>query len=146
MDNPLETELYRAAARTFEELGYMLPMPDEEPGERQVDVVASVAFHGPRHGRVLVGCPGGLLPALAANMTGEDEVASGVQQLDALMEVTNVICGNFLPAVAGSSHVFRMQAPEVFEAALLPGLGPPRVRTTVVLDEGWAEVMLFIDG
>lgn len=147
MNSNLEKELYRAAARTFEDLSFMLPMPqdDDQQQEASFDIVASVAFDGPISGGLMVGVPRDLLPVLAANMLGEDAAVSEVQQLDALAEVANVTCGNLLPAIAGDAAVFDFEAPQVFESTLLAKSRPPTAQVSVVLDEGWAKLMLFID-
>ena len=149
MTSALERELYRAAALTFEELGFMLPLPDNGDGTREspgVEIVASVGFRGPFSGRVMVGAARDFLPALAANMLGEAEVESEVQQLDALAEVANVICGNLLPAIAGTEAVFDFEAPQVFEKVLLDAGDTATAQVDITLDEGAARVSLTVDG
>lgn len=147
MTSALSRELYRAAALTFEQLSFMLPMPDD--GEKHtppaVEIVAAVRFRGPFSGRLLVGAPRAFLPPLAANMLGEDDVESEVQQLDALAEVANVICGNLLPALAGVEAVFDFEAPQVFESALLAADERPTAQVVITLDEGAARVDLHVD-
>ena len=147
MTSALNKELYRAAALTFEQLSFMLPMPDDTEGEAPpaVEIVAAVSFQGPFSGRLLVGAPRALLPALAANMLGEDEVQNEVQQLDALAEVANVICGNLLPALAGVEAVFDFEAPQVFESVLLTADERPTAEIVIILDEGAAQVALHVD-
>jgi CheY-specific phosphatase CheX len=41
----------------------------------------------------------------------ESEEISPDQQKDALKEATNVVCGNFLPEIAGPEAVFHIDAP-----------------------------------
>lgn len=148
MNEALTRELYRAAALTFEQLSFMLPVPDDGEGDGPpaVEIIAAVSFRGPFSGRVLVGAPRAFLPALAANMLGEDEVRSEVQQLDALAEVANVICGNLLPALVGVEAVFDFEAPQVFESALLSTDERPTAEIVITLDEGAARVALHVDG
>jgi hypothetical protein len=52
----------------------------------------------------------GLVPPLARTI-----------QVDALGEVTNVICGNVLPALAGRDAVFDLGAPRPLDAHAAPG-------------------------
>jgi len=74
MSNKAEKELCKAALLTFEDLGFMFPEPELEeeilPAEPEASV--SVEFWGPFNGRLVVTVCGGLLPALAANMLGEE--------------------------------------------------------------------------
>jgi CheY-specific phosphatase CheX len=150
MTTTLDESLYQATVLTLEQLSYLLPMPAEESdGPREpAAVVASVEFHGPISGRLELVASQRLLEALAANMLGEDEGVSEVQRLDALMEAANVVCGNLLPALGGHEAVFQMRAPQIREAASAAGgSGPePAGRALVDLDEGWAEVRVFVEG
>jgi hypothetical protein len=149
----LDETLYQATADTLEQLCYLLPMPAEDLAAEAAEtrepatVMASVEFHGPRSGRLELVASQQLLLALAANMLGEDEGVSEGQRLDALMEAANVVCGNLLPRIGGREAVFRMRAPSAWA---LDGAGgaeatPPAGRALVTLDEGWAEVRLFVD-
>ena len=78
MSKRLETELYKAATLTFEEMGFLLPTPEigEQQLNAQVEATVSVEFKGPFSGKLLVRVCGGLLPILAANMLGEEDVPS----------------------------------------------------------------------
>ena len=142
MSNKLETELYRAAVLTFEELGFLLPTPeiDEQQLNAQVEAAVSVEFEGPFSGKLLVKVCGGLLPTIAANMLGEENTPSENQQYDALGEIANVICGNMLPCIAGSHEVFHVNPPEMAEFTDLP----PVAEVQVGLGQGRADLLLFI--
>jgi hypothetical protein len=136
----LEAALYAAAMLTFEQLGFMFAISEQEvrawdgdapardtadapdvpeppDATDSVEAVAGVPFWGPVSGRLEVVAAGGLLPALAANMLGEDAPPSRETQRDALGEVANVICGNALPAIAGAAAVFRLGPPQVIDGA-----------------------------
>ncbi|MBM4278952.1 MAG: chemotaxis protein CheX [Deltaproteobacteria bacterium] len=142
MSKKLETELYKAATLTFEELGFLLPTPevDEQQLNAQVEAAVSVDFEGPFSGRLLVRVCGGLLPTLTANMLGEENVPSKSLQYDALGEIANVICGNMLPGMAGSKDVFHVSPPMMAESMDLP----PVAEVQVGLGLGRADLLLFI--
>src|SRR5438552_4102362 len=102
----LSATLFHAAAATFEDLAFQLPMPDG--GSRQPDrqVVAIVDFRGPFAGRLELGLSESMLPTVAANMLGQIDPPPIAEQHDALGELANVICGNLLPEIAGTGPVF----------------------------------------
>ena len=119
--------------------------PDDDCSEAQAE--ASVSFRGPFNGRLAVLACDELLSAIVANMLGEDETATERQQLDALGEIANVVCGNVLPAIAGTEPVFRIGAPEATRATSVaePDADAPAAAAHVVLDEGWADLRLYVD-
>ncbi len=142
MGKKLETELYRAATLTFEELSFLLPTPeiDEEQLNAPVEAAVSVDFEGPFSGRLLVKVCGGLLPAITANMLGEEETPSRTQQYDALGEIANVICGHMLPGIAGSKDIFHVSPPRMAESTD----SPPMAEVQVGLGAGRADLLLFV--
>src|SRR5947209_6536696 len=108
----LERAVYHAAALTFEELAFALPMPEAgAPSTDDLGTRARVAFRGPFTGQVVVAVADAMLPSLAANMLGQDAPPPRWEQEDALGELANVVCGNVLPAVAGRERVFLLDAP-----------------------------------
>ncbi len=142
MGKKLETELYRAATLTFEELSFLLPTPeiDEEQLNAPVEAAVSVDFEGPFSGRLLVKVCGGLLPVITANMLGEEKVPSRSQQYDALGEIANVICGHMLPGIAGSKDIFHVSPPKMVESTD----SPPMAEVQVGLGAGRADLLLFV--
>jgi hypothetical protein len=147
MTTTLDESLYQAAVETLEQLSYLLAMPPGDGGDPRdpAAAVASVEFHGPLSGRLELVASQPLLEALAANMLGEDEGLCDLQRLDALMEAANVVCGNLLPQIGGREAVFHMVAPQVRDPQ--DGAVPaPEGRAVVDLDEGWAEVRLYLTG
>lgn len=149
MSSKLERTLYRAAALTFEELAFMMVLPETEEPQPwpAADAAASVEFGGPFGGRLVVRVTEELLPTIAANMLGEDEVPSAQQQHDALGEIANVICGNVLPGIAGSSAVFHIGAPCTGETAHVSAEGAgssPAAQVHVAFEQGEAHLSLFI--
>ena len=142
MSKKLETKLYKAATLTFEELGFLLPTPeiDEQQLNAQFEAAVSVNFEGPFSGKLLVRVCGGLLPIIATNMLGEEDVPSKNLQYDALGEIANVICGNMLPEIAGSNHIFHVSAPEIADDIDLT----PMAEVQVGLGIGRADLHLFV--
>ena len=142
MSNKLETELYKAATLTFEELGFLLPTPEinEQQLNAQAEAAVSVDFEGPFSGKLLLRVYGGLLPIIAANMLGQEDAPSETLQRDALGEIVNVICGNMLPGIAGSKDVFHVSSPRAAESTDLP----PVAEVQVGLGLGRADLLLFV--
>jgi chemotaxis protein CheY-P-specific phosphatase CheC len=142
MSKKLEMELYKAATLTFEELGFLLPTPeiDEQQLNARVEAAVCVDFEGPFSGKLLLRVCGGLLPIIATNMLGEENVPSKSLQFDALGEIANVICGNMLPEIAGSDHIFHVSAPEIVDDIDLP----PVAEVQVGLGIGRADLLLFV--
>jgi CheY-specific phosphatase CheX len=111
----LEQELYRAAILTFEELSFMLPADTLNERQRAAtpSARASISFAGPFVGNLVVTAHGDLLPRISANMLGQDKPPALSEQLDALREISNVVCGNLLPSLAGSDAIFDISPPAV---------------------------------
>ena len=140
--------LLRAATSTFESLALLVAEPalagDASPAPMLHAV--SVGFRGPARGRLVLRVSDDVRAALAANMLGVADPAPALQ-VDALGEVANVICGNLLPALAGSAAVFRLAAPMPLPAdgALHPADGERRAETVAVaVEAGRAELVLFL--
>lgn len=145
MNHSMETALYQAAALTFEELGFLFPNKELEPGQQTatVDGTVSVDFQGPFNGSLILRVCGAILPTIAANMLGEDDVPSVALQQDVLGELGNVICGNALPLMAGREVVFRLSPPCLMPIA--PSLDNATAHTQIGLEEGRADVFLFVE-
>ncbi len=111
----LQSLLFSTAILTFEELGFLLP--DEEVNDQQsnadLKACSRIHFTGASEGWLSIRLYGGFLAELTANMLGEEEEPSEQDQADALGELSNVVCGNLLPAVAGAEAVYDLGAPEV---------------------------------
>lgn len=147
MNQNMEKALFQAAALTFEELGFLFPNSELE-GEQKTastDAMVGVEFSGPFEGKLLVRVCGNLLPTLALNMLGEDVPPPIALQHDALGEIANVICGNALPLIAGKTEVFRLKSPQLIPHDV--GIHTsPTAAVELGLDQGRAEVMIFING
>ncbi len=142
MTRKLQSELYWAATLTFSEMGFLLPTLeiDEEQRNAKVEASVSVEFDGPFSGKLLMRVCGGLLPVLAANMLGEEDVPPKSLQYDALGEIANVICGNVLPRIAGMKDFFHVSAPKMVD----DNDKAPAAEVQVGLGEGRADLLLFI--
>ena len=132
--------LHNAAVTAFEELAFVFPMPELEPPELGARTAAVVDFEGHRAGRLVLTVSDELLPVIAANMLGDAE-PTREEQLDALKEVANVICGNVLPSLDGPRAIFRLHAPRLAADA---DTGTPIAQADVLLSEGSASVRLFL--
>lgn len=105
-----QAPLRAAVISTFEELGFLFPTPvtDLPPATGRL---ATVRFHGAVTGRMELCVSDSLLPVLAANMLGIAESPVQLLQDDALRELSNVVCGNVMPAVAGVEAIVHLDAP-----------------------------------
>lgn len=157
-----QAPLRAAVISTFEELGFLFPTPvaDLPPAAGRL---ATVRFHGAVTGRMELCVSDSLLPVLAANMLGISESPVQVLQDDALRELSNVVCGNVMPAVAGVEAVVHLDAPVLTPgwvtcaAAESPGASVPGTAATATatapyvvtrnvfrFDEGCAVVTLVL--
>lgn len=147
MSIPVETALFQTAVRTFEDLAFMFPEPEADGCmESKANAGVSVAFRGPISGRLELRVSQSVLPALAANMLGDDEISSSSQQLDALGEIANVVCGNVLPAITNATEIFHLDSPRAIAAAeLTDGEAGTAASVLLRLDDGWAALQLVLN-
>lgn len=142
----IENILLNAATNAFEQLCFMFSSPDDEDMEKKRAWVSSIVnYSGPFSGKLIVRAHKGLLNVIASNMLGED-AATTKQQMDALGEISNVICGSVLPQIAGVAEVFNLEAPKILENSepVSPQNGEKMVSVSMTLDEGQVELQLFI--
>jgi CheY-specific phosphatase CheX len=149
MNNSAEKTLYRKAALIFEELGFLMPRPDNGADiETCNGSTAIVFFRGPFSGYLQVSLNSDLLVQLAANMLGDENSSIQEYERDSLREIANVICGNALPAIFGFEPIFHLDAPQIFEASsgpVLDGNFKNVAKTHILFDSGYAEVSLYAD-
>ncbi len=144
--------VWEVTAGTLESLAMMFLVPEEDSpmAHDNCNAYATVGFEGPVRGALVVGVSEGLMPELAANMLGVDaDSATELQQVDALKELANVICGNLLPEAFGSQLVFHVSPPEtvpnekisqIYEGASPAGLA------RLCSDAGVIEVEFLVSG
>ncbi|MEZ5427210.1 MAG: chemotaxis protein CheX [Pyrinomonadaceae bacterium] len=142
----MEQALYQATILTFEELGFMFPMPDDEISglDPKTSSAISIDFDGEFEGQMVLQVESQMLPTIAENMLGEETALDEEIQRDALGEIANVICGNALPMIAGKKAVFKLRAPEFVEE--FKKTAEPKAAARFSLDEGRAEVLLYVKG
>jgi len=139
------TALRRAALRTFEELGYLLPTEAISDAQRTAALEAelSVPFSGPVKGVLSVRLYGSNARPLAANMIGSEGEMPDDLVADALGELANVITGNALPEIYGRGGFFRLGRPCVILGG--QALPPEEDCVEVGLEAGRAELSLSED-
>lgn len=140
MSSSWRTPLHQAAAATFEELALLVPIDVLDDEQRAAPLAPGMAvdFEGPFRGTLEIHVTENVLPGIAENMLGAFEAPTAEEQRDALGEMCNVITGNVLPLLAGSTAVFRLHPPR-------PVAAPPagaQAEVAFGLDGGRAEVFL----
>lgn len=143
----LQTDLFKAGLRVFEDLGFLLPSAEinEEQAQAQTQVAVTVEFSGPVGGMILLTLGGPILPILTANMLGDELPTTEAQEIDALKEVCNVICGNLLPNLINEDAVFDIHPPQVRSVKNLESfLQMPSIHQAIGLEEGRADIRLFL--
>jgi CheY-specific phosphatase CheX len=149
MNNTWKTALLQAAVLTFEELCFLFPETalTEEQQHAPADAAVCIRFQGPFHGALQVQLCGQVLPTVAANMLGEEAAPTPSQQLDALSEIANIICGNLLPHIAGAHEIFQLDTPQVVDTADTPASPPMACVTNVQLglEQGRVELGLWVE-
>ena len=110
------TQLSNTIDKAFSELAFMIPDETETKSiyETQWEYICKVDFTGPFQGQLIAGIDAKLVEPLVENMIGVEPgeaLPEGVCQLDAFKELINVVCGNFLPLIAGDQVVFDISAP-----------------------------------
>jgi hypothetical protein len=139
-------QLAEVATRTLEELCFLCPMPllSDEQREATVDASMSVRFEGPLTGRLVVSFCGGMLEFLACNMLGDAE-GDAHMQLDALAELTNVVCGNLLPIIGGIEADFSLFAPQPLVVLTNVKPAPVAMIQFGLEQTGRADIRLYLD-
>jgi CheY-specific phosphatase CheX len=142
----MEQVLYQATILTFEELGFMFPVPDMDVLrlDPKTSSAITIDFQGDFDGRLVLQVESSMMPTIAENMLGEEEPLDEEMQRDALGEIANVICGNALSMIAGKKAVFRLGAPQFMTE--IEETEDPEAAAHFNLDEGRAEVFLYTKG
>ena len=137
---------------TLEKLAFLFALPDDGRSHDGPEpaVTGRVEFSGFFCGSMVVRISASVLPELAANMLGspDDAEISGEAQQDAFKELTNVICGNALPAIAGDLAEFNIKAPVTLsstDARNLISKGTSACVVRLALEEGYCDVYLFTE-
>ncbi len=142
----MEQALCQAAILTFEELGFVFPVSREDDDENINDeksVSSAVSFEGEFGGTLLLQVERPVLSAIAANMLGDENEYDETMLRDVLGELTNVICGNTLPAIAGKIAVFQLAAPQISDKTKFSA--NPSATAKLDLEEGRADILLYLN-
>ena len=153
MTQPLKNILTGITNDTLERLAFLFAFPDEDRSQDGPEpaVTGRVEFSGLFCGSLVVRVSTSIIPELAANMLGlEDDAEISVEaQQDAFKELTNVICGNLLPAIAGDQVEFTIGAPETLAASDARNLlsrDTPACVVRLTLEDGYCDVYFFTAG
>jgi CheY-specific phosphatase CheX len=138
--------LKEAVTSTFEFLAFMVADPGVSEAQMAAEFTAGcrVRFRGRVSGVLEAETHGDVLTELAGNMLALDTPPSPAEEISALCEVANVICGNVLPAMLGSQSVFDLSAPEARnEGVIRHRTGDDILAQTVIgMGEGRVEVVV----
>lgn len=127
----LRRALEASLSATFAEMAFLFLFEEQAVAEGEL-AVAEIVFTRGSSGETGVfhlAVSRTILPELAANMlgSGPEEPTTAGDQEDALKEAANVVCGHFLPAIAGVEAVWNVSAP------------------VIVAEEQWREADLSAD-
>ena len=140
----MKQALYQASTVTFEEFSFIFPAERDADSEVSAKDCLNIAidFAGPLNGKFVLRIEREVLPAVAANMLGEDAPFGEEILCDVAGEIANVICGNALPAIGGKDAVFNLSAPQQIAPADFSE--KPSAEAKLEMEEGRADVLLFI--
>ncbi len=145
--NELKEDLIEIAIKIFTDLGFLMPVSDENLYlfNTQPCSMAFVDFTGHHDGRLYVIVTNSILPVVVKNILAEDRMPPTHLQLDALKEITNVICGNILPYLEGSNKIFRLKTPVIAEKIdkKFKTKRYENIEINIVFEEGSAQVSWY---
>jgi CheY-specific phosphatase CheX len=77
----------------------------------------------------------------------EEEKTTVKEQMDAFKEVTNILCGNLLPKIAGPEKVFDIETPMILEPVIESDSEQWELIGEIIftIDETDAKLQLFIE-
>jgi len=153
MEQKIKSILTRVTSETLEKLAFLFTFADDERDSDGPEpaVTGRVDFSGFIAGSLLMRVSSSALQELAVNMLGldDDDKILAEDKQDAFKEMLNVICGNVLPAIAGSQVEFNIGPPEIISetasAAVLSEVNPECI-VRLMLEEGFCDVYFFIEG
>ena len=130
-------QLSNTIDKALSELAFMIPdeIQTHSVFETSWAHVCKVTFTGPFEGELIAGIDAKLLDPLVENMIGVEpgeSLPEGVCELDAFKELINVVCGNFLPLIAGDEVVFDISAPIIVEQEKLDEISQSSVELCAI--------------
>lgn len=144
--------LFDTARRILQQAAFAFTDDPEDGGQEPAGafMACSVAFNGPFHGAMALASGERLASVLAANMLGvdEDDPDAHRKKSDALGEILNMICGNVLPAIAGTRAEFAITAPEPLTESqfetMLSRVHEDKLHTADIVVEGCDAYLVLI--
>lgn len=108
--------LVEVTIEVLERYAFMLgdpPKPGDDPaGLANPSWIVKIAFAGPRAGGIGMIVSPALARQVAANLYGGEPAQIGdVQAQDAVKELLNIVCGNYLHKVEDNEPIFDLAAP-----------------------------------
>lgn len=93
--------------------------PDEGLPDAEEYLEAAMEFDGPAKGRIGVVVAAAWCDQLAEGILGEEPQEENVSAMrrDALCELLNIICGQFVTALWGTDHIVNLSIPTVSEVS-----------------------------
>lgn len=133
-----DAALQRVAAESLEALSGVIPAPRETAVQSAAPWEAAyrVEFEGAARGEMRLTFFGGAAAAVAEGMIGRGE---GPDAADALGELSNIVCGNFLPFVYGATAEFHLTKPASAGRGEGP-VGAPKAAARLPFGDGRVEV------
>ncbi|MEX2601699.1 MAG: chemotaxis protein CheX [Balneolaceae bacterium] len=143
----LRDQIYAIALHTFEIVCFMYPLGEQEADENGLDepderVRSLVRFTGAREGAMIVTPSRQLRQSIASNMLGIEQ-ADEEQEMGALKEISNILCGNAAPLLARNGTICSLKPPEIPNTEKDPASEiDDNVTETIRIpfDEGWVEI------
>jgi chemotaxis protein CheY-P-specific phosphatase CheC len=150
MSEQIKETLCRVAEGVMEKLAFMMSFPEtEEISDSDEHLsAAGISFSGVLKGTLIVAVSAQMLPKLTGNMLGldDDEDTTPEQEQDALKELINVICGNFLPDI-GKQYAFHIEPPQIIigdPQTYLKTVSPNSIPISVTLTMEEGRCYLFL--
>jgi len=152
----LNTTLAEVTQETLMNMAFLMPAEPSMQGGAPTATTTEVAcvtacaeFLGPKAGSLWLTAPRSMIETLAINMLGLDdgEQATPDQQVDALKELVNVICGNVLPLADNPKAIYNVFSPQLWfdrRHWLPPEDKTPAARAHLTLESGEVEVGLYL--
>ena len=138
------------AIEVLERYAFMLGDPPETGGDLAAladpSWMITIAFTGPCAGGMGIMVPPALARQVAANLYGGEpaEVCDERSQ-DAVKELLNIVCGNYLHEVAGNGPVFDLAAPVLQSVAREEAVRSVNGKTRILLVVEGHPLLLFIE-
>jgi len=120
MEEKARGKLTRVLEVVLEQLAFMFGEAvekEELSGKAERYLHAIMKFKGAQSGEIGIAVPSEIGMVLTSNILGIEEGEEVVEEksVDALKELLNIVCGQFLTTVFGEGPVFDLSVPEVKE-------------------------------